>query len=183
MIFRELAIPGVFLLEPERHEDERGFFARSFCRREYEEHGLEPFVAQANVSWNRRRGTLRGMHYQLAPSEEAKTVRCTRGAIHDVVVDLRSGSETFGRHLAVELDPASGRQLYVPAGVAHGFQTLADDTEVFYLMSEFYDPERARGFRHDDPEVGIEWPLPVTVVSERDAALPGFSQRAGEGAS
>lgn len=183
MIFRELDLTGVFLLEPERHRDERGFFARSFCRREYEEHGLDPFVAQANVSWNRRRGTLRGMHYQLPPSEEAKTVRCIRGAIHDAVVDLRPGSETFGRHLAVELDAASGRQLYVPPGLAHGFQTLADDTEVTYLMSAFYDPDRARGFRHDDPEVGIRWPLPVAVISERDVALPPFAERDAGGPS
>jgi len=178
VIFRELELPGAFLLELERHEDERGFFARAFCRRELEEHGLDATVSQANLSYNRERGTLRGMHYQVAPSQEAKTVRCVAGALHDVIVDLRPGSATFGRHMAVELSAANRVSLYVPAGFAHGFQTLAPDTEVFYLMSEPYAPEHARGFRHDDPELGIRWPLAVRVISERDATLPTFAERA-----
>lgn len=177
MIFRELELAGAYLLELERHEDDRGFFARAFCRRELEEHGLDPTVAQANVSYNRERGTLRGMHYQVAPSQEAKTVRCVAGALHDVIVDLRQDSATFGRHTAVELTARNRLSLHVPAGFAHGFQTLAPDTEVFYLMSEDYAPEHARGFRHDDPAIGIDWPLPVRVISERDATLPLFADR------
>lgn len=177
MIFRELELAGAFLIEPERHEDERGFFARTFCRREFEAHGLDPFVAQANLSYNRARGTLRGMHYQAPPSEEAKTVRCVRGAIHDVIVDLRPDSATFARHAAVELSAADRRALYVPPGFAHGFQTLEPETEVSYLMSAFYAPEHGRGFRHDDPEIGIRWPLPVSVISAKDRDLPAFSER------
>lgn len=177
MIFRELELPGAFLLELERREDERGFFARTFCRRELEEHGLDPFVAQANLSYNRTKGTLRGMHYQAPPSEEAKLVRCVRGAIHDVIVDVRPEAPTFGRHTAVELTADNRLELYVPPGFAHGFQTLEPDTEVSYLMSEFYAPEHGRGFRHDDPEVGIRWPLPVAVISEKDRNLPQLSPR------
>lgn len=179
MIFRELALPGAFVLEPELLEDERGFFARAFCRREFTERGLEPAVAQCSLSFNRRRGTLRGMHYQAAPGEEAKLVRCSRGAIHDVIVDARPSSATFGRHAAVELSADNRLALYVPPGVAHGFQTLADDTELYYQMSEEYAPELARGFRHDDPALGIEWPLPATVMSERDRELPPFAGREG----
>ncbi len=177
MIFRELELTGAFLLELERHEDERGFFARAFCRREFEEHGLDPTVSQANLSYNRDRGTLRGMHYQVVPSQEAKTVRCVAGALHDVIVDLRPGSATYGHHTAVELSADNRASLYVPAGLAHGFQTLAPHTEVYYLMSEAYSPEHARGFRHDDPALGIRWPLPVSVISERDATLPLFADR------
>lgn len=179
MIFRELSLPGAFVLEPELHEDERGFFARAFCRRELEAHGLEPAVVQCSLSFNRRRGTLRGMHYQAAPAEEAKLVRCIRGAIHDVVVDVRPGSATFGRHAAVELSADNRLALYVPPGLAHGFQTLADDTELYYQMSAEYAPELARGFRHDDPGLGISWPLPVTSISERDRELPPFGAREG----
>lgn len=172
MIFRELDLPGAFLLEPERLEDERGFFARVFCRRELEAHGLEPAVAQASLSYNHRKGTLRGMHWQAAPAEEAKLVRCVRGAIHDVIVDVRPGSPTFRLHAAVELDAENRLALYVPPGFAHGFQTLEDGTELLYQMSDFYAPEHARGFRFDDPEVGIRWPLPVSAISERDRSLP-----------
>lgn len=179
MIFRELELPGAYVLEPEFHQDERGFFARAFCRREFEDRGLEPAVSQCSLSFNRRRGTLRGMHYQAPPGEEAKLVRCVRGAIHDVIVDLRQDSPTFGRHVAVELSADNRFALYVPGGFAHGFQTLADDTELYYQMSEAYDPELARGFRHDDPELGIAWPLPVTVISERDRELPRFADREG----
>lgn len=179
MIFRELDLPGAFLLEPELRMDDRGFFARTFCRREFEEHGLDPEVAQCSLSFNRWRGTLRGMHYQATPGEEAKLVRCMRGAIHDVIVDVRPGSPTLGRHAAVDLSADDRLALYVPPGFAHGFQTLSDDTELYYQMSAFYAPELARGFRYDDPELGIEWPLPVTVISDRDRELPTFADREG----
>ncbi len=176
MIFRELEVAGAWLLEPERHEDERGFFARTFCRREFSERGLEPAVVQCSVSFNHRRGTVRGMHYQAPPSEEVKLVRCTRGAIHDVILDLRRGSPSFKRHAAVELDAESGVAIYVPAGVAHGFQTLADGAEVFYQMSEFYDPAAGRGVRWNDPAFSITWPLPVSVISGRDLAFDDFER-------
>jgi dTDP-4-dehydrorhamnose 3,5-epimerase len=179
LIFRELPLAGAFVLEPERREDERGFFARTFCQRELEAHGLDPHVAQCNLSFNRRRGTVRGMHYQAAPAEEAKLVRCVRGAIFDVIVDARPGSPTLGRHATVEVTAENRLALYVPPGFAHGFQTLADDTELYYQMSAFYAPELSRGFRFDDPELAIEWPLPVAMISERDRALPPFAEREG----
>ncbi len=175
MIFRELEIAGAYVLGTERHEDARGFFARTFCRRELEDLGLEAAVAQCNVSFNHRRGTVRGMHYQAPPSEEVKLVRCTRGAIWDVLLDLREESPSFKRHVAVELDAESRKSLYIPAGVAHGFQTLADDAEVFYQMSEFYDPKAARGVRWNDPAFSISWPEEITVISERDLAFPDFA--------
>lgn len=174
MIFRETPLAGAFLLEPERFEDERGYFARTFCRREFEEHGLEPAVAQASVSYNRRRGTLRGLHFQAPPHAEAKLVRVARGAVFDAIVDLRPGSWSYLQAFAVELTADSGRQLYVPRGFAHGFQTLADDTEVCYQMSAFYAPEAARGYRYDDPAFAIAWPEPVTVISDKDSRLPYF---------
>ena len=174
MLFRELEIAGAYLLEPERHEDERGFFARTFCRREFEQRGLEPNVAQCNISFNHVVGTVRGMHYQAGPAEEIKLVRCTRGAIHDVIVDLRPASPSFKRHLAARLDAENRAALYVPAGVAHGFQTLADDTEVFYQMSEFYDPAAGRGVRWNDPAFEITWPREISVISERDLEFPDF---------
>lgn len=177
MIFRALDLSGAFLLEPERLEDERGFFARTFCRREFEAHGLDPDVVQCSLSFNRRRGTLRGMHWQAAPAEEAKLVRAVRGAVHDVIVDVRPGSATLGRHAAVRLDAENRLALYVPPGFAHGFQTLADGTELLYQMSAFHAPEHARGFRFDDPELGIRWPLPVAAISERDRRLPDFAHR------
>lgn len=179
MIFRELPLAGAFVLEPERVEDERGFFARAFCREEFTAHGLDPTVTQCSLSFNRRRGTLRGMHYQAAPAEEAKLVRCVRGAIHDVIVDVRPASPTLGRHAAARLDADNRLALYVPQGFAHGFQTLEDDTELYYQMSADHSPEHARGFRHDDPELGIAWPLPVSVISERDRTLPRFAEREG----
>ncbi len=174
MIFRELEVPGAYLLEPERHEDDRGFFARTFCRRELEARGLEPAVAQCNVSFNRRRGTVRGMHYQAPPAEEVKLVRCTRGAIWDVILDLRPDSAGFKRHTGVELDAESGVSLYIPAGVAHGFQTLRDASEVFYQMSELFNPEAARGVRWNDPAFAITWPREITVISDRDLVFPDF---------
>lgn len=169
MIFRETAIEGAFIIEPDRQEDERGFFARVYCREEFESHGLNPNLVQCSLSLSKRKGTLRGMHYQVAPHEEAKLVRCTMGAIYDVILDLRHTSRTFEKWLAVELTAENRKMLYVPEGCAHGFQTLEDDTEVFYQMSEFYHPECARGVRWDDPALGIEWPAPSPIVmSERD---------------
>lgn len=175
MFFRRLEIPGAYLLEPQRHEDERGFFARTFCRREFEERGLEPTVVQCNISYNRRRGTVRGMHYQAAPAPEVKLVRCTRGAIYDVIVDLRPGPQEGPlRQVGVELDADNRAALYIPAGVAHGFQTLADDTEVFYQMSEFYAPGAGRGVRWNDPRIAVTWPLEISEISDRDRSFPDF---------
>lgn len=174
MIFIETGLPGAFIIEVERIEDERGFFARSFCSREFEARGLEPRLVQCNVSFNRRQGTLRGLHFQRVPHSEAKLVRCTAGSIHDVIVDLRPDSSAFTRHIAVELTAANRRMLYVPEGFAHGFQTLADGTEVFYQMSEFYAAGPASGVRWNDPAFGIRWPREVTVISRGDREYPDF---------
>lgn len=168
MIFTETALPGAWIIDPERREDERGYFARVYCEREFREHGLMPHIAQANTSSNPRRGTLRGMHYQVEPHREAKLVRCTRGAIHDVIVDLRPDSPTRLRWIGVELTAENARMLYVPEGFAHGFLTLEDHTEVTYQVSEFYAPGSERGLRWDDPGLGIEWPGEVLVVSDKD---------------
>jgi dTDP-4-dehydrorhamnose 3,5-epimerase len=181
MTFHETPLAGAWVLEPERFEDERGFFARTYCRREFEAHGLDPSVAQCSVSYNHRRGTLRGLHFQAPPHEEIKLVRVTRGAIWDVIVDLRPGSPTFRRHFGIVLSEENQHELYIPKGMAHGFQTLEDDTEVFYQISEFYAPESARGYRWDDPVFAIPWPEPVTVMSEKDLKLPFFSPSPGEG--
>jgi dTDP-4-dehydrorhamnose 3,5-epimerase len=168
MIFKETKLKGAFIIEPERLEDERGFFARSFCQKEFEEHGLNPRIIQCNISYNKKKGTLRGMHYQVAPHEEAKLVSCIKGAICDVIIDLRPDSSTYCQWLAIELSAENHKMLYMPEGYAHGFQTLEDNTEVFYQMSEFYHPECARGLRWDDPAFGIEWPLMNPVISARD---------------
>ncbi len=176
MIFRETKLKDAFIIELERLEDERGFLARTFCQEEFKAHGLNPRFVQCNISFNKKTGTLRGMHYQVAPHEEAKLVRCTRGAIYDVIVDLRSDSPMFKQWLAVELTAENRKALYIPAGLAHGFQTLADDTEVFYQMSEFYCAESARGVRWNDPAFGIEWPLPITIIAEKDSTLPLWSE-------
>jgi len=174
MIFHRLKIPGAYLLEPERKEDRRGFFARTYCRHELEERGLDPTVVQCNISVNHRAGTVRGMHYQAAPHEEVKLVRCTAGAIFDCLLDLRPDSPTFKKHHGVELSATNRLSLYIPAGVAHGFQSLEDESEVFYQMSEFYYPESARGVRWNDPAFSIEWPLAVTEISEKDLAFADF---------
>ena len=174
MRFEATKIPGVVVVEPERLEDERGFFARVWCRRELAEHGLCPELAQCSISWNRRRGTLRGMHFQAAPHAEAKLVRATRGAIFDVAVDLRPDSPTFRRWFGCELSESNRRMLYIPEGLAHGFLTLAEETEVFYQISEFHHPGAARGVRFDDPAFAIEWPERPVVISERDRAYPDF---------
>jgi dTDP-4-dehydrorhamnose 3,5-epimerase len=175
VIFRQTPLPGVFLIDLERREDERGFFARTWCQREFTEHGLNPRLVQCSMSFNRRRGTLRGLHYQAPPSAEAKLIRCPRGGIYDVALDLRPASATFLQHVAAELTAANGTGLYVPEGVAHGFQTLADDTEVLYQMSEFFAPETGRGVRWDDPAFGIRWPVPEPSMLERDRSYPDFA--------
>ncbi len=168
------ALEGAKIVELEPIEDERGFFARSFCRREFEAAGLDSCVAQCNLSFNRRRGTLRGMHFQREPHAEAKLVRCTQGAIYDVILDLRPRSSSYLRWVAVELSAANRRALYAPQGVAHGFQTLTDDAEVLYQMSEPYVPEAAAGVRWNDPAFGIAWPIADPVLSARDAAYADF---------
>ncbi len=174
MKFHETEISGVFEIRIHAIPDERGFFARTWCRREFEEHGLESALVQCNISFNTRRGTLRGMHYQAAPFAEAKLVRCTRGAICDVVLDLRPHSPSFKRWVAMSLTEENRNMVYVPKGCAHGFLTLNDETEVFYQMSEAYNAESARGVRWDDPAFGIVWPGKVEVISERDRTYPDF---------
>jgi len=173
MIFTETKLSGAYVVDPQFNKDERGFFARSFCRNEFESHGLSPSVAQCNISFNARRGTLRGMHYQW-PKGEAKLVRCTRGRIYDVIIDLRPESSTFRKYFGLELTGENRRMLYIPAGFAHGFLTLEDEAEVFYQMSEFYIPEQSRGVRWNDPAFGIDWPGPVQVISDRDNNYPDF---------
>jgi dTDP-4-dehydrorhamnose 3,5-epimerase len=170
--FQATPLEGAYVVEPEVMEDERGGFARTWCEREFAALGLEARVVQCNVSFNRRAGTLRGLHYQEAPHGEAKLVRCTRGAVHDVIVDLRPGSATRLVSYAIRLDADSRRMLFVPRGFAHGFQTLADDSEVFYQMSAFHEPSAARGLRWDDPALGIRWPLPDPILSPRDREHP-----------
>jgi dTDP-4-dehydrorhamnose 3,5-epimerase len=169
-------LSGVYLIEPELHADDRGSFARTFCEEEFGDAGIEFCVVQANTSFNKLAGTLRGMHYQLPPHAEAKVVRCTRGALHDVVIDLRSESPTFCRWIAAELNAENNTEMLVPQGCAHGFQTLADNTEVSYLMSERYVPESASGVRYDDPAFGVEWPLAISFVADRDRSWPEFRQ-------
>ncbi|MGA8222572.1 MAG: dTDP-4-dehydrorhamnose 3,5-epimerase [Candidatus Acidiferrales bacterium] len=178
MIFKSTEIVGAFLIEPEKIEDARGFFARTFCRREFGMHGVNARIAQCSVSFNVKSGTLRGMHYQAAPQRETKLVRCTRGAIFDALLDLRPESLTFGDWAAFELTAENHRMLYIPEGVAHGFQTLVDGTEVFLQMSEFYEPESARGVRWNDPAFGIVWPRPPSVISEQDSSFPLVSRDA-----
>jgi dTDP-4-dehydrorhamnose 3,5-epimerase len=173
--FEELALPGAYAIELEVLDDRRGFFTRTFSRDEFRARGLNPEVVQCNLSYNRRRGTLRGLHFQAQPHPEAKLVHCTRGAIFDVIVDLRADSATRFRWIAVELRADRGRLVYVPEGLAHGFQTLEDDSEVYYLMSETYHADLARGVRWNDPELAISWPLPDPIMSERDRTLPLLS--------
>lgn len=175
MIFKPLDLDGAFRIELEFKADERGAFARSWCQREFAARGLTAQIAQCNISINRARGTVRGMHFQADPHAEAKVVRCVRGKIHDIIVDLRPGSPTYCRWTAVELEARAGAALYVPEGFAHGFQTLEDDTEVHYLMSEFYAPESARGVRWDDPAFGIRWPLEISSISVTDRSYPAFA--------
>jgi len=182
MIFVETKLKGAFIIELEPIEDERGFFARSFCQREFKEHGIDTIFVQCNISFNKKKGTLRGMHYQAAPYEEAKLVRCSKGAIFDVIIDIRPNSATYRQWIGVELTAhcsqltAYYRMLYVPKDFAHGFLTLMDNTEVFYQMSEFFMPEYARGIRWDDPAFGINWPVDVTAISEKDQKYDDFTK-------
>jgi dTDP-4-dehydrorhamnose 3,5-epimerase len=176
MIFDETKLAGVFEIVPDLNSDARGFFARSWCQKEFEGRGLNPKVVQCNISFNARKGTLRGMHYQDAPYQEAKLVRCTKGSIYDVVVDLRPESPTFKHWIAVVLTAENRNMVYVPEGCAHGFLTLEDETEVFYQMSEFYHAELSRGVRFDDPAFQIFWPDKVEVMSERDRTYPNFEE-------
>ncbi len=171
-------IEGVWLIKPQRHTDERGFFARTWCRQTFQSHGLNPRIDQCSISYNARRGTLRGMHYQAAPHAEAKLVRVTAGAIFDVAIDLRPDSPTYCQWVAAELSEANRHSLYIGEGCAHGFITLADQTEVAYQISAPYHPEAARGVRWNDPAFGIDWPLQPTVISDRDA---GYAQMEGAG--
>jgi dTDP-4-dehydrorhamnose 3,5-epimerase len=173
MIFRETTLKGVFEIELEVHADERGFFARSYCAREFAAHGLNPRAVQCNISHNRQRGTVRGLHYQQAPHQEAKLIRCVRGALYDVAIDLRAESPTFLEWVGVELRATSQQPSRM--GFGHGFQTLEDDTEILYQMSEFYAPESARGYRWDDPAFSLTWPEPVRVISDRDRTYPDFT--------
>jgi dTDP-4-dehydrorhamnose 3,5-epimerase len=176
VLFRETKLPGAFVIELQKHEDERGFFARSWCRKEFEAHGLNPRTVQCNVSFNKAKGTVRGMHYQVAPCAEAKLVRCTRGAIYDVIIDLRRESATYKQHVAEVLTSNNYTALFIPEGFAHGFQTLEDNSEVFYQMSEFYSPEHQRGLRYNDRAFRINWPIDTTVISDRDRNYEDFRE-------
>lgn len=175
MKFTHSPLPGAYVVDIEPMGDERGFFARMWCREEFQALGLSTVVEQSSISFNRKKGTLRGMHYQAAPHEEVKLVRCTRGAIYDVILDLRKESLAFCRWFAVELTAENGKMVYVPAGFAHGFQTLADQSEVFYQISEVYRPEMARGVRWNDPAFQIEWPIANPILSARDRSYPDFA--------
>ena len=172
MIFTETKLGGAYLVDVERREDSRGFFARAFCTREFEEHGLKPVIAQANIAYSQHKGTLRGMHFQIPPAAETKLVRCTRGAILDIIVDLRPESPTYLQHVAVELSASNSRALYVPERFAHGYQVLESETETSYMVGEFYSPINERALRHDDPRLGLTWPLPVSAITEKDLNAP-----------
>ncbi len=175
MIFTETRIPGAFVIDVKRIEDERGFFGRAFCQKEMKEHGLNEVVAQTNLSSNRKKGTLRGLHYQTAPHEESKLVRCTRGSLFDVLVDLREGSPTFCQWFGVTLTADSFTMLYVPEGCAHGFLTLEDNTDIMYQVSTFYAPESEKGLLWNDPAFNIEWPFEPAVISDKDRNQPAFN--------
>lgn len=175
MIFRETKLESVWIIEPELLTDNRGFFARTWCQREFEERGLDSTLVQCNISFNSQSGTLRGMHYQIPPHGETKLVRCTQGAIYDVIIDMRPPSPTFSQWIGVELTAKNRRMLYIPEGFAHGFQTLVDQTEVFYQMSEFYHPESARGVRWNDPAFAIKWPTANSlIISDKDSSYADF---------
>lgn len=175
MIFTETELAGAFVIDLEPRRDERGFFARGFCVREFAAHGLQTGIVQANLSQNVKRGTLRGMHYQKPPHAEVKMVRCTRGAVYDVIVDIRRGSPTYLRWIGVELTRDNHRLLYVPEGFAHGYQALTDDSELLYMVTQFYAPDHEDAIRWNDPSIGIRWPLPDPILSPKDAAHPDFA--------
>jgi dTDP-4-dehydrorhamnose 3,5-epimerase len=172
MKFEETKLAGAFIIDIERIGDNRGFFARAFCQKEMADHGLNPTIAQANLGFNATKGTVRGMHFQYPPAAETKLVRCTRGAVLDIIVDLRPESPTYLEHIEVELTADNYRAIYVPQRFGHGYQALEDDTETSYLVGEFYTPGSEGGLRHDDPRLGLTWPLPVTEVSAKDEAWP-----------
>jgi len=174
MIFTETSIQGAYIIDIKRIEDERGFFGRAFCQNEMKAHGLNDIVAQTNLSSNKRKGTLRGLHYQQAPNEESKLVRCTRGSLFDVLVDLRKDSSTYCQWFGTELTADSFRMLYVPEGCAHGFITLEDDTDIMYQVSQFYEPGAEKGLLWNDPSFGIQWPAEPIVISEKDKNQPLF---------
>jgi dTDP-4-dehydrorhamnose 3,5-epimerase len=176
MKFTETRLEGAFVVELEKREDHRGFFARAFCKEEFEAHGLNGTVVQANVSGSHVRGTLRGMHFQRHPHEEVKMIRCTRGAVYDVIIDLRQESPTYTQWLGVELSRANGKLLYVPEGFAHGYLTLEDDSEVLYLVTQFYAPGSESGVRYDDPAFGVEWPagVPIEAMTDKDRSWPDY---------
>jgi dTDP-4-dehydrorhamnose 3,5-epimerase len=171
VIFTETRLKGAYIIDIEPRRDERGFFARAFCQNEFRQHGLNPVIAQANLAWNDRKGTLRGMHFQFPPKAETKIVRCTRGAILDIIVDLRPESPTYLEHVTVELTDDNHRALYVPERFGHGYQCLSDRTETSYHVGEFYSPADESGLRHDDPRLALQWPLPVSVISPKDRAF------------
>jgi dTDP-4-dehydrorhamnose 3,5-epimerase len=171
MIFKETALKGAFTIKIEPIEDERGFFARTWCKKEFEAHGLNSDLVQCNTSFNKKKGTLRGMHYQASPHGEAKLVRCTMGSIYDVIIDIRNESKTYLKWFACELTAVNRKMLYIPVGFAHGFQTLEDNTEVFYQMSEYYYPEYAQGIRWDDSTIAIKWPIQPIIISAKDKYL------------
>jgi dTDP-4-dehydrorhamnose 3,5-epimerase len=171
VIFTETKLKGAFIIDLDRKVDERGFFARAFCQHEFRDHGLKPVIAQANLAHNAKKGTVRGMHFQYPPAAETKLVRCTRGAILDIIVDLRPESPTYLQHISVELNEDNMTALYVPERFAHGYQALRDNTDTSYQVGEFYTPNAEGGLRYDDPRLGLEWPLPVTVISPKDQAF------------
>ncbi len=176
MIFKEIELKGACLINLEQNEDERGFFARTFCEKEFATHNIKLSIKQSNISYNKRKGTLRGMHYQAAPHEEAKIVTCVKGAIYDVIIDLRTDSFTYCKWFALELDARNYLSLYIPKGFAHGFQTLEDDTVVFYQMSEFYFPELARGVRWNDRAFSIKWPIIPGILSDKDTSYLDYKR-------
>ena len=179
MIFAETRLKGAYIVSPEKRCDERGFFARSWCQKEFAEHNLNDQTVQCNISYNKKRGTLRGMHYQIAPVAETKLVRCTQGAIYDVIIDLRPESATFRQYVAETLTAQNHKMFYIPDGFAHGFVTLEDNSEVLYQMSEFYAPSHARGVRWDDPAFGIDWPIREPIMIDRDRHYPDFVELNG----
>lgn len=175
MIFKETSLKDAFIVDLNRLDDDRGFFARTYCYNEFKEHGMVPEMVQANMSTNKVKGTLRGMHYQIAPHEEAKLVRCVKGALYDVIIDLRINSLTYKKWIGVELTADNQRALFVPKGFAHGFITLVDDTTAFYMVSQFYMPGAESGIRWDDPSIGIEWPIEIKVISKKDSSWDDFT--------
>jgi dTDP-4-dehydrorhamnose 3,5-epimerase len=180
MVFTETRLKNAFIIDLERREDSRGFFARAFCQYEFQDHGLKPIIAQANVAFNHKKGTMRGMHFQFPPAAETKLVRCTRGAILDIIVDLRPESATYLQHVAVELTEDNGRALYVPERFAHGYQVLRDKTETSYQVGEFYAPGSESGLLYSDPRLKLEWPLPVAVISEKDERWKTLDEQESE---